>query len=95
MSYKTLKISSLGLLDINLALTLKQSEAESFNLNLDDYTQSEDLRSILSDETESNIINMWNKRRIIMVNGMNAIDLNHLLKKKFHQIMVKKKKNLI
>ncbi len=24
---------------------------------------------------------MWNKRRIIMVNGMNAIDLNHLLKK--------------
>ena len=58
MSYKTLKISSLGLLDINLALTLKQSEAESFNLNLDDYTQSEDLRSILSDETESNIINM-------------------------------------
>lgn len=58
MSYKTLKISSIGILDINFALTLKQSEAESFNLNLDDYTQCEDLHSILSSESEKNFINM-------------------------------------
>ena len=39
------------------------------------------IRDYLQNQIESNIINMWNKRRIIMVNGMNAIDLNYLLKK--------------
>ena len=48
------KLCSLGILDIDINLTLTQSEADKYNFNIDNYNEVSDLKNLFYPEEDSN-----------------------------------------
>ena len=69
------KLCSLGILDIDINLTLTQSEADKYNFNIDNYNEVSDLKNLFYPEEDSNTNNTNNTNS----NSTNEIDyFNHI-----------------
>ena len=58
MSYRKQKLSSLGILNLQMNLTLTEKEASSFEIDIDNYNNVEDLSAIFKDKSIINLVSL-------------------------------------
>ena len=58
MSYRKQKLSSLGILNLQMNLTLTEKEARAFEINIDNYNNVEDLSAIFEDKSIINLVSL-------------------------------------